>query len=297
MDVVKPSWSSWSVLVYAGGFTVLGALGSWLQYLGSRSGGAGYAGWALLLFLLVAAAAVAFRRTGHRVTAGVFAFVAVIAYAAFLDALWRWFGWNASTSSLRGFHLARFLLELLWLASAIWALRTFRFPLIAAQVVLAGWLLVTDVISNGGDWSAIVTLLVGVGYLAAGTTVDGGPNRPYGFWFHLGAGMLIGGSVLFLWHGGNVEWTLVVIVSILYVFFADVIGRSSWAVLGAVGLLMASAHFALEWTHVQFLFFNGGSDSVRGWAAPLVFTCTGALLVALGLMVAARRPATPPTPA
>jgi hypothetical protein len=291
MDVLQPRWSTWSFLVYGGGLTVLAAAGGWLTYLAGRSGQGGYAGWALLIVLLLTATAVGFRRREHPVAAGVFAFAAVAVFAAFVAALWDWFGWQtnaAATSGFSGFHVARLLLELLWLVAALIAVRAFRFSLIVSQAVLAGWLLVTDVLSNGGNWSAVVTLLIGLSYLAAALAVDLGPSRPYGFWLHLAAGLAVGGALLWFWHGGNVEWTLIALASVAYVFFAQLVGRSSWAVLGTAGLVLAATHFTLEWTHVQLFFFNGGHGSARAWVAPLVFTCLGALLVALGLIVARR---------
>ena len=81
MEVVHPRWSAWSFLVYAGGFTVLSATAAWLTYLAAHSGGAGYAGWTLLVYALLAVKAAAFRRSGHPVAAGVFAFVAVVVAA------------------------------------------------------------------------------------------------------------------------------------------------------------------------------------------------------------------------
>jgi hypothetical protein len=289
--VVHPRWSAWSFLVYAGGLTVLGATGGWLTYLGARSGQAGYAGWALVLLALLAGAAAGLRRAAHPVAAGVLAFVAVIAFVAFLSALWSWLGWESPTAAsagFGGFHLARLSLELLWLGAAAVAIHTFRFPLLAAQAVLAGWVVVTDLLSNGGNWSAVVTLFVGLCYLAAAVVVDLSPVRPYGFWLHVGAGMLIGGSLVWLWRGGGVGWTLIAITSVVYVLFAELVGRSSWAVLGVVGLLLASVHFALEWTHVGLISFSAGSGAERPWVAPLVFTCLGCVLVALGLALGRR---------
>ena len=291
MAVIHPRWSAWSFLVYAGGFTVLGAMFGWLTYLAAKSGDAGFAAWTLLVLAILWSIALTLRRRDHPVAAGVLAFVAVIAYVAFLSALWSWFGWRsgaATSSTLGGFHFSQLLLELLWLIGAIAALRVFRFPLLAAQAVLAGWLLVTDLISNGGGWSAVVTLLVGLCYLAAGLAVDGGPRRPYGFWFHLGAGLMIGGSLLWFWHGGSVEWTLIALSGVVFVFFSQPTGRSSWAVLGAFGLLLAAVHFSLHWTHVRIALFNGGSGSSHPWVSPLVFTCLGFVFVALGLMLGRR---------
>ena len=288
---MHPRWAASTFLVYAGGLVVLGATGGWLTYLATTSGEAGYTGWTLLVLVLLTAVALGFRRTAHPITAGVLAFVALIAFVAFLSALWTWFGWeptSPASAGLRGFHPAQLLLELLWLVAALAAVRAFRFPLLAAQAVLAGWLVVTDLLSNGGGWSAVVTLFVGLCYLAVALGVDAGPGRPYGFWLHVGAGVLIGGSLLWFWHGGNFEWMLIVIAALLYVRFSQAVGRSSWAVLGALGLLFASVHFALEWTHVRLIFFSGGSGEDRPWVSPLVFTCLGAVLVGLGLALGRR---------
>ena len=271
---------------------MLGATAAWLTYLALQSGNFGYVGWTLLVYVLLAAVAMAFRRSAHPVSAGVFAFISVIAFVAFIAALWKWFGWDTSSgtsSNFDGFHFARLVLELLWLFAAVTFLRVFRFPLIVAQVVLVSWLLFTDLISNGGGWSAIVTIFVGLCFLSVALVVDAGSGRPYGFWLHLGAGLMIGGGLLWFWHdGGSIEWALVAIFSVIFVYFAQLVGRSSWAVLGAVGLLLASVHFALEWTHVQLVFFSGGSGAERPWVAPLVFTCLGFVLVALGLAISRR---------
>jgi hypothetical protein len=181
------------------------------------------------------------------------------------------------------------VLELLWLFAAVTFLRVFRFPLIVAQVVLVSWLLFTDLISNGGGWSAIVTIFVGLCFLSVALVVDAGSGRPYGFWLHLGAGLMIGGGLLWFWHdGGSIEWALVAIFSVIFVYFAQLVGRSSWAVLGAIGLYYTAVHLMLKWTHVNLVIFNGGNSSARAWVPPLILTALGFLFVLLGLALARR---------
>ena len=290
METIEPRWASWTFLLYAGGFTILGTAFGWLSYFNSVSGNAGYAAWALLVFALLAAKAEWFRRTGHAITAGLFAFAAVAAYVALIGALWTWFGWvSYGSAGFGGFHLSRLFAELLWVAATLVALARFRFPLLVSQFAVAAWLIVTDLISGGGDWSAVVTLLVGFCFLGAALLVDLGSTRPYGFWLHVAAGLLIGGSLIFLMHHGTVEWTLIAIASIVYVQLAQLFGRSSWAVLGAVGLLIAAGEFTLEWTHIQVSLFRPHGAGGRGWVPPLVFGFAGALLVLLGLIAARRR--------
>lgn len=286
MDVVRPRWSSWSLLVYAGGLTFTLAAGGWLAYLSSKSGAAADTGWALLIFAILACIAEWLRRTGHPVTAGVFAFGAVGAFVAFVGELWKWLGWHTSEQSFAGFHLARLVLELVWIVAAVAALKRFRFPLIVLQLVLAIWLFVTDLISNGGNWTVIVSILVGLAYLMAA----GGVDRAYGFWLHVAAGLLIGGSILW-WcrHGGTTTWILVTIAACIYVYLARVFNRSSWAVLGAIGVFLAADHFTFAWSNFHVLFFGDGTGPSRPWVAPLVFTCAGALLVLLGLWISRPR--------
>ena len=290
MQAIHTRWSTWAYLVYASGLIALVALEGWWTYFASKWSDAGFAAAALGLFVVVAAVAVTFRRTAHPVLAGIFAFVSVAAFFAFLGALWTWFGWASPTgaSGFDGFSVSRLLAVLLSFVVAVTALSVFRFPLLLVLVIATGWYFVTDFVSNGGGWSAIVTIFIGLCILGAGLVVDDGPSRVYGMWLHLGAGLLIGGGLLYFWHGGNIEWTLLALAAIAYILFADVTGRASWAVLGSIGLLFASIHFALEWTHVQLLFFNGGSETVRAWVAPLVLTCLSALLVVLGLRSARR---------
>jgi hypothetical protein len=295
VEIIQPRWATWTFLLYAGGFTILGAALGWLSYFSSRLGNAGYVLMALLVFALLATVAERFKRTGHPITAGLFAFSAVIAFVALVGALWTWFGWLSygSSSSFSGFHLSRLLAELLWVAAISLALLRFRFPLLVAQLTLAVWLIVTDFISGGGDWSAVVTLLVGFCFLGAGLLLDLGATRPYGFWFHLAAGLLIGGSLIYLMHGGTIEWLLIAIASVVYVGLAQLFGRSSWAVLGAWGLLIASAGLTRDWTGIEISLFGPSGGGNRGWVPPLVFACAGVILLLLGLAAARRRPPAP----
>jgi uncharacterized membrane protein (UPF0136 family) len=289
--IVQPRWATWTFLLYAGGFTILGAALGWLAYLSSEAGDAGLALVALLVCGLLASVAERFRRAGHPITAGLFAFAAAAALVALIGALWTWFGWSSySSSGFAGFHLSRLLGEVLWIAAIAAALVRFRFPLLVAQLTAAVWLFVTDLISGGGDWSAVVTLLVGCCFLGIGLLLDLGVTRPYGFWFHLAAGLLIGGSLVHLLHGGMIEWLLIAAASVVYVGLAQLFGRSSWAVLGALGLLIASTALTHDWTGISIsLFGPTGADGGRGWVAPLVFGCAGVLLVLLGLGAARRR--------
>jgi hypothetical protein len=295
MEVIQPRWATWTFLLYAGGFTILGAALGWLSYFSSTSGNAGFVAWALLVYVVLAAVAERFRRTRHPITAGLLAFAAAVSFAALIGALWTWFGWlSYGSSSFGGFHLTRLLAELLWIAAILAALARFRFPLLVFQLTLATWLILTDLISGGGTWSAIVTLLVGFCFLGVGLLLDLGVTRPYGFWFHVAAGLLIGGSLVYLLHGGTIEWLLVAVASIVYVGLAELFRRSSWAVLGAWGLLLAAAGLTRDWTGISVsLLGPTGTGGGRGWMPPLLFGCAGSILLLLGLAAARRRESPP----
>jgi hypothetical protein len=250
-----------------------------------------YALFAHLVLAAFAATALALDRSGgHPIAAGLFAFASVTFFAAFVLALWSWFGWlSGGPAGFAGFDVARLALVALTLAAAVATLRRFRFPLLMSAIVLLSWFLVTDLISGGGDWSAVVTFGVGLWFLLWGVGIDGGPNRPYGFWLHVGAGLAIGGSLLWFLHHGHLEWALIALAGLVYVQLAAILERSTWAVFGSLGILAAAAHFASSFSHTRISpALASPTGASRGWVPAVVFGAAGALLVLLGGMLARR---------
>jgi hypothetical protein len=280
MDVLKPRWTSASFLLYTGGLTVLGsALGS-LGYLSRHYGDGAFVLWSLLVLVVLYAIAHGFRVGNRWITAGVFAFASVLAWAVFVAALWIWFGWLHSSSfsgPFQGFSVARLSLVLLVIAACIDDGRRFRFPLISLITVFAVWYFVTDLVSGGGNWSTTVTLIIGLIYLAVGGANDSASS----FWWHLGAGVLIGGALLNWWHESDTDWALIAVAALFFVSIAYGTRRSSWAVLATVGLFLSATHYASEWSN-ETITVTGATD-VRGWSPYAVFAFLGLLLVALGL--------------
>lgn len=294
MGVVKPVWTTSSFLLYLGGLTVLGAAVVALSYLSSVYGDFAYVCWALLVLVVLKAIALACRRQGAWITAGVFAFATVIAFFAFVAAVWKWFGWlpTLSGSPFQGFHLGLLTLMLLVFFAAVISLPIYRFPLLVLPAAATMAFFVIDLISGGGTWSAIVAIFVGLVYLAVGAGIDGSERRPYGFWMHLVAGILVSSALIYWWHGGDTHWALVAAFGVVYIGLAAAAGRSSWAVLGAAGFIAAAAHFASAWT-------KGGVALApevpsRDWVPSLVFAFVGFFFVALGLLAARRRDAAAP---
>jgi hypothetical protein len=277
-----------------GGLTVLGAGLAALGYLASQYGDGAFVLWALLVLVVLYGLALGYKRAGSWLAAGIFAFSSIVAWTVFIGALWQWFGWldNVGTGSspFDGFSVARLSLYLLVLIAAADDSRRFRFPLITLVTVLVGWLFITDLISGGGSWSAVVTLFVGLAYLVTGVGLD----RPSAFWYHLASGLLIGGALLYWWHSGDTRWALVCVVALIYIAIGNGTQRSSWTVLASIALLLASTHFATEWASGDepasgLTIGPAVVPTFNGWVPPLVFAFTGFLMVLLGLVALRRR--------
>ena len=233
----------------------------------------------LVVFVGFAFVARALHRDGsHPIAAGVFAFISVSLFGAFLGALWTWFGWLGQPSSaFGGFHVAR--LSLVLLVADRGARRAPDLPLPADHADRRPADLVLRHRPDLGRrrLDAVVTFVIGLVFLAWAHSVDGGPNRPYGMWLHVGAGLTIGGSLLWFLHHGHFEWALIVVASLLYVKFASIFERASWAVLGSIGILAADALHDLVLARERLARRRVGG--VRAAVPALVFGIAGALLV------------------
>jgi hypothetical protein len=304
VNVVRIPWSGPSFLAYLGGFTVLFATAAFLDVQAGERGGAGLTFWAALACGVVAAFALLARRTAHPVTAGLLAVVSVAAFGVFIGALFDWFGWlpDDSDSAFGGFRLAMLVLELLITAAAVVVLLVFRFPLLVFVAAAGSWFFITDLISNGGNWSAIVTIAVGLAFLVAAVVVDAGDGRPGAFWLHVVSGLTIGGGLVWFFHESDLDWILVALAGLCYIALGDRLARSSWMVLGAWGLLQAASHFAEKWSgfsDILFPFFylfpfslgfgDFGESEAHPWIGPLIFAWLGAVFFAIALFLARRR--------
>jgi len=199
-----------------------------------------------------------------------------------------------------------------WLAESNLLLRILAVVAGIALFVLvlaaATYFLVTDLISNGGDWSAIVSILVGLAIFVAAVGVDLGESSRYGLWLHVVAGIVIGGGLLWFFHSSDVDFILVAVIALAYLAIGDGLMRSSWIVLGAWGILQTAEHFAAKWStigDVLFFFlpfpffpFQAGSfdeePAAHEWAGALVFIAAGLVFVAIALLLAQRRRDTVP---
>jgi hypothetical protein len=309
VSAIRVPWSSASFLVYLGGLTLFAALASLLAAQADDYGSGGFVGWALLVFLATESCALLLLVNGRRVTAGLLALSAVAAWVVFLGALLDWFGWLAHTDSpFAGFHVSHLFLELSLVFAAAAALAVFRFPLLVFPLAAGTWFFVTDLLSGGGDWSAVLSILAGLMLLSWAVAVDRGSTRPFAFWLHVVAGLTIGGGLLWLFHDGDWDWILIGVVALLYIWIGDRLVRSSWIVLGAWALLQTTAHFAAKWSAealgaffylFPFLLVDAFGNTSFGrethpWAAALSFAGIAVVFILIGLLLARRRQATIP---
>lgn len=288
MQAVRAPWSSASFLLYAGGLVIVVATGALLATLGGDYGDAAFVGWSLLVFVVLGNLALAARASGRPLTAGLFSVSAVVASAVLAGAAEEWFGWLAHTDSpFGGFHVSHFLIELVLVFGALAALRRFHFPLLMLIAAGAAWFFVTDFLSSGGDWSAAVTLVFGLALMFIGVGVD----RVYGFWVQVVAGLTVGGALLWFWHSTDTDWILIALASLLYVTIASGLGRSSYAVLAAIGLFLSTTHFVDKWFAPLPIPFVSPqeSPSEHAWATALSYAVYGVVLILLGLWLARRR--------
>jgi hypothetical protein len=287
--VLKPRWTSASFLLYLGLFTIVGAMAGAYGYLAGHYGSFAFVGWTLLMLAILLVLAVFLRRRGPWLAGGVFAYLAVAAFATFVGAVFEWWGWGGTgrnaTGPFDGWHWVLWLLLLIVLAATVAALRATKFPLLVISICTIVWFVVTDIISGGGSWSAVVTLLFGIAYFFAGL----GINRVYGFWVQFAAAALVSGSLLYWWHSSTADWWLIAVAGVIYVGVGTLIRRSVWTVFGALGLLAAATHFSIDWTTGNFSFFTGPT---RVWVPIVVAAALGFVYVVLGLW-ASRRTAVP----
>ena len=292
MAIRKPIWTTSSFVLYVGGLTVLGASAGAFGYLSSQYGDAAFVAWTLLPLVVLSLIALVFRARGEWMAAGLFIVAALVAWIVFLSALLEWWGWlpeDEEGSPFAGWHWGVWLILVIAIVTSLVDLRLFRFPLIVVFPTVLGWFLIVDVLSGGGDWSAVLTVIVGLVYLAIGTQLNGGPRRPYGFWLHLVSGLLIGGALLAQWwNSSDADWALVAVTGLVFVVIARATGRSSWAVLGIIGFFAATVHFVTEWTRLEGFPFFVEDGAMRLWVPPLVFGIVGLFFVLLGLLVRGR---------
>lgn len=288
---LRPAWSGASFLLYAGAFTVLGALGVLLGSLAKMHGSTALIGWSALFLALLLAVAVASDREGRAVVAGLSAFVAVavagVAAGALLDAIGLADGAEPFDRDL---ELAPFFVEMVVLAAALVAARRFRFPLLLLAATIATTVLVLDTtaaVVGTGNRVATAALLLGLGELAIARSLDASGRPEWAFWKHVAAAFTIGGAALWLLDGNDAGWVVIGLLSLGYLALARSFGRSVWAIVGALGLLLTTSHFVDESDAIVGAIPFLPTEVVEGgglelWQTALVYIGLGVAYALLG---------------
>ena len=304
---IKPLWTSATFLQYLG--MLLAAINVvWLlTVLEDEHGTGGLLGWSALALVVFGMFAEAARRRGEAVVAGLLAVISVSVFGVLAGSLLDLAGILPDDESDaapfgEGIEIGLLLLELVVIAAAAFALARFRFPLLVLTIGTTAWLFVMDllegVFGGGGTGTALLALLVGFVFLLVATAMDAGVQHPYAMWLHVIGGLSIGGAVLYWWHEETWQWLVVLLVSLAYVVLARALRRSSYAVLGAIGLFATATYFVEKWFTIGDLlpFFATDTEDVEEWGRPLVYVAVGGIFFLLGLLVERRRAVEPPPP-
>lgn len=280
-DALRPRWSSASALVYIGGFVMLSATSSLLGILGEDHGNAALVGYAILATAVALGLALVLLQAGRPVAAGVLATLAVVFFAVFVGALEAWIGIIDEEVTGDEWQPGLLVLELLTIGAALLALQRFRAPLLVLPIALVFAFALIDL--GAEEYMAIVS---GVILAAAGHAVDRAGREPYGMWLHFVGGAAFGGGVLAL-VDGDAGWILVGLLSIAYVFGAHAFSRSSYAVLGAIGILATTTYFIEDGLSFvgAFVPLDVGETAggVDPWEIAFYYVLAGLLILGLGL--------------
>jgi hypothetical protein len=281
-DPLRPRWASGSALVYIGGFVVLSATASLLGILGEDHGNAALVGFSALATAVALGLALGLLQAGRPVAAGVLATLAVVFFAVFVGALEALIGILDEDVSGDDWQPGLLVLELLTVAAALVALQRFRAPMLVLPIALVFSFALIDL--GAEEYMAVISGLI---LIAVGHAVDRAGRQPYAMWLHLVGGASFGGGVL-AFVDGDAGWILVGLLSIAYVAGAHAFGRSSYAVLGAVGILATTTHFiedSLSFVGVFVPFQVGDPDGrTDPWQIALYYVFAGLLILALGLL-------------
>lgn len=288
---------------------MLVALGSLLALLAIAEQDHGRGG--LLLASAVALAATgalaeALRRRGEWLPAGLVSVVAVLMFGTVVGTIVDLLGLfpddapDESGFFTEGFPFGVLILEVAVMAAALYARRRFAFPFHTFVFAAALWYPVMDllegVVGGGNTGTAVLAILVGLGFVAAGAANDEPEHDPSAFWLHLVGALSVGGGIVWFWHDSAGESLLVMLVSLAYVLAARRWARSSYAVLGALGLAAATTYFVERWfseeTFIPFVQPEG--DNPPDWGRPLMYLLLGVVYMLLGWLVGPRRRPEPP---
>lgn len=150
----------------------------------------------------------------------------------------------------------QFLLEGVTIASALLALRFFKFPFLTAPIAASLWLMsltAVDAFFGGsglffGHWNQqlMVTMLFGIAITFTGLVVDGRRDGDYSFWLYLFGVSAFWFSLTFLDAGSEFGKFIYFVVNTGLMFASVLLARRVFLVYGSIGVLYYLGHVAFS---------------------------------------------------
>lgn len=302
----RTGWTSGAFMAYAGAYVIVTSLISLLIAVAVDSGDLGQTVLAAVIFAALLAIAIVLRSAGRQIAAGLFATLALFAFGVAVGFAEDWAGLfpddGGDNVFFASFEPGVVLLAILVVALGLGLVGVFRFPLLALPTAVVAWYAASHVLVSlwPGDPSsnvqAFLTLLVGAALAALGLVVDRTARPHYGFWLHVVGGIVIAGALGTLLHEETWQWVVLGAISLAFLLVAEEIARSSYAVLGTLGLIFVGGLFVDKWFStppeilpffgfIPFLFFGSGFGDDPAWSGPLAFAVVGAIVLALGVLL------------
>jgi hypothetical protein len=302
----RSGWTSGAFMAYAGAYVIVTSLISLLIAVATDSGDLGQTVLATIVFAALLAIAIVLRSAGRQIAAGLFATLALFAFGFAVGFAEDWAGLlpddGGDSVFLESFEPGVVLFALLVVALGVGLVAVFRFPLLVLPTAVVAWYAVSHTLVSlwpgepSSNVQAFLTLLVGAALAVLGLVVDRSGRPAYGFWLHVVGGTVIAGALGTLLHEETWQWVVLGAISLAFVLVAEEIARSSYAVLGTLGLIFVGGLFVDKWFStppelipffgfVPFFIFGSGFGEEAAWSGPLAFAVVGAIVVGLGVLL------------
>ncbi len=286
-EALRPRWSSATSLLYMGAFVGLFATVALLGIIGGDHGDWALVGASALATAVALGLAILLAQADRAVAAGVLVTLAVLFFAVLVGAAENAIG--ILDADVGDYQPGSLLVEATVIGASLAALQRFRAPLLVLPIALTLWFAIAD-LGSIGSWDSageVLSILVGSALIVAGVAVDRAGREPYGLWLHAVGGLALGGGVLSLVES-DLAWAFVGVLSLAYIAAAYLLDRSSYAVLGTIGILATTTYFTLDGFSLlgSLLPFGAGpiEDGLDPWQVALSFVAAGLVILVLGLV-------------
>jgi hypothetical protein len=247
-------------LWYFGAVVAIAATGLFVDDGWERHGAAFMLVASLAFLAAYAAGSYLLLRNGWLTAGGLFAAMAVSVVPLAVYAFEKLVGWwpENQPEAFSSFHqeiLASWIaMELVTIVVGAVVLYVVRFPLIFAPIAFVGWYLSMDLAPAlfgddvTSDERAGVSIFAGLVMIGVGLAFDARDLRRLAFWPHFFGLLTLLASLCWLTFGHNDHrtWTLVTLVSLVTAFASVPLGRITYAVFGALGLLSTVCYWAFQ---------------------------------------------------